>query len=204
VRSDGTRLSDCVFGDFIDNGDGVTDALRADGATWSVSVGGSGQWSIKPGSPRLAAAKLRVGDFNGDGIDDVFWIENGLWSVWYPNWDAVGQDVTKPTSGIAMDSLVIADFDGDGLADLGQTDGDGWRWLRGGTSSWARLRGSGGQSEYKDIRSALLGRFTPEGRLDAIRYAIPRFAEESESGFVLWDGTGDAFAPWSPPWQEMR
>lgn len=202
VRSDGTALTDCVFGDFT--GDGITDALRADGTSWSLSISATGPWVRKLDS-RVRAANIRVGRFTGSRNDEVFWIENNKWHLWYPTLNLVAEDVTKPLRNGDMNSIVVGDFDGDGRADLGQKDGSGWRWLRGGTNTWERLRGSGGQYEYADIGAALLGHFTArDSRLDAIRYASPRFPNESNMGFVIWNGTQDAFAPWTPAWQEMR
>ena len=109
-----------------------------------------------------------------------------------------------PVADTDMPLLVVADFDGDGQADLAKTEADGWTWLRAGSNMWAPLRGSGGQTEYSDIRSALLGRFTIGRRLDAIRYASSRFPNEYRYGFVIWNGTEDPFVRWTPAWQEMR
>jgi hypothetical protein len=202
-RADTTPLQDCVFGDF--DGDGLTDALRADGSTWSVSSGASAPWILKQHS-LVRAANLRVGDFTGDGrVDEIFWIEGNRWHLWHPTVNAVAEDVSKPVLDSDIDLLVVADFDGDRRADLAKTDGDGWIWLRGGTSVWTLLRGSGNQSEFKDIRAALLGRFTAnDRRVDALRYASSRFSAESKYGFVIWDGVQDPFTPWTPGWQEMR
>lgn len=207
LRSDGARVRDCVFGDF--DGDGLTDALRADGSTWSVAYGAASSWQLMREDARRAN-DLRVGDFTGDGIDEVFWIESDKWHLWHPTVNLVSEDVAKPVRDSDMARVVVADFDGDGLADLAKTDGDGWLWLRGGMSVWAMLREDGGQPEYSDIRAALFGHFTlttvPYRRLNAIRYASARFPDDSRSGFALWYGTGtqDAFAAWSPHWQEMR
>jgi FG-GAP-like repeat len=207
LRRDGRPLADCVFGHFDD--DGITDVLWANGSRWFVSSGGTGPWTELRASP-IRAANMRVGDFTADGIDEIFWIENDRWHLWHPTLNLVSEDVTKPVRDSDMASLVVVDFDGDGFADLAKTDGQGWSWLRGGTSAWAPLRGAGDQPEYSDIRAALLGRFTlitsPSRRLNAIRYASARFPEASRSGFVLWYGAGrqDAFVPWTPHWQEMR
>jgi hypothetical protein len=202
LRSDGTRLTDCVFGDF--NGDGLTDALRADGSFWSVALGADAPWMVRRRS-RVIAANMRVGDFTGDRVDDIFWIEDNTWHVWELARSRSDQRMRMPR--INIHSLVVADFDGDRLADIAQTYGRGWRWMRGGTNAWALLRGSGGQEEYKYIQAALLGRFTPNSRrLNAIRYGSPRFGAAFKDAFVLWGGIGarDAFVPWTPAWQEMR
>ena len=129
-------------------------------------------------------------------------------------WQYGSTTVTEINAILVYDiaSLVVADFDGDGRADLAQTDGDGWRWVRGGTNTWAPLRGAGGQAMYKNISEVLLGRFTPKPKvppvqvtpgnrpLNAIRYEL-----EGRS-FVIWKGIGtpDTFALWAPPPQEMR
>ena len=202
MRDDTTALADCLFGDF--NHDGRTDALAANGLAWSVWFDISDRWMVKRESP-IRTTSLRVGDFNGDGFDDVFWIENGSWHAWDFRRSLVVIDHSKPLQGVAIDSLVVADFDGNGLADLAQTDGDGWRWLAGGTTEWAPLRGPGGQPEYSDVRKALLGRFgAGDRRTDAIRYASSAFPYAYKQAFVIWNGTQDPFAPWSPALQEMR
>lgn len=206
VRGDGTRLTDCVFGDF--NGDARTDALRANGTTWSVALGGEGSWIPKFNSP-VTAANLRVSDFNGDRRDDVLFIsgETSIGPIKTKQWSFWQYDSTMPTQinailGNAITSFVVADFDGDGYADLAQTDGNGWRWLPNGikTNSWTwkSLRGAGGQNKYKNIKEALLGRFTPGDKLlDALHPG---------KNFVIWRGSGtpDTFAQWTPPLQEMR
>lgn len=198
VRGDETRLTDCVFGDF--DGDGITDALRANGTTWSVAPAAQGPWIPRRNSS-IAAVNLRTGDFKGAGHDQIFWIDNN-WSLWDPASNVVTGDNRKPVRSSDFASLVVADFDGDGKADVAQTNGNGWRWIRGGTNTWAPLRGAGGQDYYKNIREVMLGRFTGHRRLAAVRYEIP----SPGRNFVIWKGFGkpDAFAPWTPPLQEMR
>jgi hypothetical protein len=200
-RGDGTRLSDCVFGDF--NGDGVTDALRADGATWSIAAHANGPWLFLR-DEWARAADLHVADFTNDRTDDVFWIASNTWSLWDPARQVVTRDHRKPVFDSDKPLLVIADFDGDGRADLAKTDADGWIWMRTGTTYWSRLRWNGDQPEYNDIRAALIGRFTIGRSADAIRYASSRFPEAAKYGFVVWSGLQDAFVAWSPLRQEMR
>ncbi len=201
-RSDGTRLSDCVFGDFDKDGD--TDALRANGSTWSIAANGNGAWLLQR-DEWVRAADLRVADFTNDGVDDVFWIASNTWNLWNPATNVVTRDHRKPVFDSDKPLLVIADFDGDGRADLGKSDADGWIWLQTGTLTWNRLRWNGGQSEYNDIRKAVFGRFTVgDESADAIRYASSRFSDASKYGFALWSRPLDSFIPWSPDWVEMR
>lgn len=219
VRGDGTPLTDCVFGDF--NGDGRTDALRANGTTWSVALGGEGSWIPTIFHSSVTAVNLRVGDFNGDRRDDVFFIsgEISLGPIKTKQWSFWQYDSTTPTRinailGNDINSVVVGDFDGDGYADLAQTDGNSWRWMPNGTKTngwtWKLLRGPDGQNQYKSIKDVLFGRFTPgDSRLDALRYELivkPPFPTLPGQNFVIWRGSGtpDTFAQWTPPLQEMR
>jgi hypothetical protein len=208
LRTGDARLTDCVFGDL--NGDGITDALRANGTTWSIAYGAKGSW-VPVRNSALMAANLRAGDFNGDKRDEIFTWATG-WTLWSPATNIDSRDQRKPTGPVDMASLVVADFDGDGLADVAQTDGNGWRWIRSGSGihTWMPLRGAGGQNQYNDIRLALFGRFTPrlspaDKSLDAIRYEMEPLRPPSR-GFVIWKGPGtpDAFTLWTPSLQEMR
>jgi FG-GAP-like repeat len=167
LKVGGTDISRCVFGDF--DGNGRTDALYATGSTWFLSRDSRDIWSTIRSSS-VTAPNLRVGDFDGDGSDEVFAVENGRWSVWRLGWTNV-----YPLNGALTSSasgLVVGDFDGDGYDDIAQTSGTGWRYSRGGSTPWTPLRGSGGQDQYKDIAAALVGRFGPGHRDAALRYEL--------------------------------
>jgi len=136
-----------------------------------VAPAAQGPWILKRNS-RVAAVNLRT--FKGAGHDQIFWIDDAPASCdSVSNWETRGHRNPLRSSDFA--SLVVADFDGDGTADVAQTKGNGWRWIRGGTNTWAPLRGAGGQNDYKNIREeVMLERFTPgDGRLDAVRYERP-------------------------------
>jgi hypothetical protein len=198
LRVGGTPVSSCVFGDF--DGNGLTDALYATGSTWYLSHDARSFWSTIRSST-VTAANLRVGDFDGDGSDEVFDVEGGRWSWWKLGWTNVYPLNGALTSSVS--GLVVGDFDGDGRDDIAQTSGSGWRYSRGGSSPWASLRGSGGQDQYKDIRSVVVGRFNLDHRDDALRYELVPYwgggTWQYRTGvrFVGWDGTQDAFVQWS-------
>jgi hypothetical protein len=69
VQTSGYRVEDLRFGDF--DHDGRTDVLGVVSGSWSISSGATGSWSAL--RPRLTddVNGLFVGDFDGDGHDDV-------------------------------------------------------------------------------------------------------------------------------------
>ena len=84
---------------------------------------------------------LRFGDFNGDGLTDVFGAVDGDWKVVYsgtPYWSRLRAKLTNDVNG-----LVVADFDADGRADVAASSRDGiyfdWRISWSGLSDWAPL-----------------------------------------------------------------
>ncbi|HEY7500439.1 MAG TPA: VCBS repeat-containing protein [Vicinamibacterales bacterium] len=180
---DGLAFSNSVFGDF--NGNGRTDLLYIVGSQWYLSPDLGGTWSLVRDAV-VDPSALRVGDFDGDGGDDVFLIENGGWRWWKPGWPTT--QLLNNALASNVNSLVIGDFDGDGCDDIVQTSGYGWRYSRSGSLPWAALRGSGGQPYYADVRKVVIGHFTPYMNVVALRYEF--LVDE------LPPRTGDRFAAW--------
>lgn len=113
----GASVADLAIGDF--DGDGRSDIFYADGKNWYISSGGSGPFSsVNTSSFRLS--DLRFGHFSicGAGKEtDVFGIVSGKWQVSCgarAEWKALPVSLTGSLPG-----LVVADFDGDGNADIG-------------------------------------------------------------------------------------
>lgn len=135
ISGSDVAVSDLRLGDF--NGDGRTDLFTTWGGNWRVSlVQSSGQnittssWQIISGSD-VDVSDLRLGDFNGDGITDVF-------SAWGGNWyvsviQVNGQNVTATSwqnisgSNVSLSDLRFGDFNGDGRTDIFATWGGKWR-----------------------------------------------------------------------------
>ena len=87
-------------------------------------------------------ARLGVGDFDGDGLDDLF-LATG--KAWYYSPAGIGEwrFLNAQTDGIG--SLLFGDFDGDGRADVFTQHGSDW------VVSW------GGASKYEKINLAAQG-----------------------------------------------
>lgn len=68
------------------------------------------------GNIQCRAKDLRCGDFDGNGTTDVLGIIAGKWMVSYSGtsaWTALPKSLTG-----TMDGVVVADFDGDGRAEI--------------------------------------------------------------------------------------
>jgi hypothetical protein len=115
-----------VVGDF--NADGNPDIAVANAGSNSISVflgDGLGGFAAAPGSPialRASPRALVIGDFNADGIQDLVTANSTDNSITVLAGDGLGAFSAMAGSpfhiGVAPDSLVDADFNGDGLPDL--------------------------------------------------------------------------------------
>lgn len=131
-------------GDF--NGDGLGDvAFYNPGSSWgSVPVlmgDGDGVWldanRAVPSWANQPGVVAQVGDFDGDGADDIAFHRPG--STWLSvpvllsnpdgSWDSVN-DATSAWANADGATMVVGDFDGDGVDDLAfQGRGEGWSSL---------------------------------------------------------------------------
>jgi Trypsin len=175
VKNDTTALDALRIGDF--NGDGASDALRSTNGAWYVSYSpktrpspgyttqaippasvhppGSmyptGIWSdwIKVKDVSVDVGSLGVGDYDGDGADDIFRSTGGGWYVTYATKDRStwGAWHRQKNADVALDQLATGDFNGDGVDDIFRATGGGW-YVTYGTGdrsawgAWTRLKSS--------------------------------------------------------------
>ncbi len=108
------------------NGDGVQDIMTANAPVDSVSVllgNGSGGFTTASGSPYnagLIVNSVAVGDFNGDGIQDIAAANDFGVAVLLGNGSGSFSSAGPLyfTTGRGTGSIVVADFNGDGIQDL--------------------------------------------------------------------------------------
>ena len=156
------------------NGDGKSDVITFQGNAWHVGISGSsngqstfvnypfGQWGA------AAWQDGRVGDFNGDGKDDVMLRAAGNWWVGLSTgttFNAVQFD-TWSTQAVWKD-FKVADFDGDGKSDLlGWTANTFWVGLSTGSHFQTSLWGTWDPNlVFKDLR---IGDFNGDGKADVL------------------------------------
>jgi hypothetical protein len=81
----------------------------------------------------LASDKPLVGDFDGDGSDDLS-VYRASEGMWYQQLSTAGYKGTK--WGVETDTPVPADYDGDGRSDLAVYRGGMWYIMQSTTNTY--------------------------------------------------------------------
>lgn len=148
------RGDPCYRGFFLDNVslESQGDAVTTNGASSGLEVRGN-RFSAEDPTRRLA-----VGDFDGDGHDDLF-LATG--TAFYVSYRGQTEWRLLRRGGEALADLRIGDFDGDGRADLLKATPAGMFTSWGGQSDWDRT-----STVVAPIADLLVGRFRDPGRAD--------------------------------------
>lgn len=146
------------MGDFV--GDGRADVFYADGQNWYVSDGGSGPFVLTATSG-YKAHDLGFGDFNGDGKTDVAGVVAGQWMVSLSASRPWTDFPLRPRLTKTMAGLIVADFNGNGIADI--------------ATAYGKKVSYDGRGDWKKLPSrpgifAAVGRFDPAPGADLVFY----------------------------------
>jgi hypothetical protein len=84
-----------------------------------------------------ASTELGVGDFDGDGFDDLF-VATG--SAWYASYAGITEWRLLRTSTLRLSQIKIGRFDGDARSDVFAVEGTTWRYYPSGSGEPITLR----------------------------------------------------------------
>lgn len=102
--------------------------------------------------------RLAVGDFDGDGVDDLFLATGSAW-YYAPAGNAEWRFLNAQPQTI--DNLLFGDIDGDGRTDVLMKNGQDWFVSWGGISPWQKINESDGP-----ISDYAIGDFVGDARAD--------------------------------------
>jgi hypothetical protein len=217
-----SATTDMAVGDF--DGDGQPDIFCADGRTWWISYGGNTAFvPVIVGDLIIADSTrvkdLRFGDFNGNGTTDVFGVVNGRfatprWQVRYApkgargvlgSWEPLPVSLTMNPASV--DGLVVADFDGNGIADVGawcgSNDGSkaGWKISYSGTQVWSTCNiWPAPANNQLFLANGAVGHFSGGREADILLWDYTN----SEGAAPLWAVGGGIKAPYTLSSQDMH
>lgn len=123
----------------------VTDVFKTENGIWSIAYNGSGWNNVNQTAAPFS--HLKTGDFNGDGLTDIFYTEfqqgqvcgthTGVWK--YSRHAIYTWTLLNNSSPICSDMFVTGDFNDDNISDIIGLDNVTWSISRGGLYSWQPL-----------------------------------------------------------------
>ena len=205
------------IGDF--DGNGTTDLFyRDDQNRWVArfhnmnSRTAPSLWE-KTGASGYDVPNIRFGDFDGNGVTDIFRIKNGNWLVSFgsegkgshSSWTTIQRD-----SRTSLDTVILGDFDGDGTTDVhfwaGYYDQNDNSWLisygQKGQQSWGHLNYKRAGRSRLNPSNFKVGDFNNDNRDDIISptsyqgggwYVSYGLANKTLSGWNVLNHLGSVF-----------
>jgi FG-GAP-like repeat/FG-GAP repeat len=183
-------FSSLAVADF--NRDGIADiaALSSFTGAFTILIGdGSGSFTAMASVPTAhGPSVVTAGDFNQDGIPDLAVVTSdvvpsfkGLLQIFPGNGD--GTFSTAPggaiTVGVALNSIVVGDFNGDGMQDLAIGDQSGTIAVLLGNGSGGFTQPAGSPFATGESPSLVVGDFNRDG-----------FDDLAAPGVAVWLGNG--------------
>jgi hypothetical protein len=135
-------------------------AAQCETLRFCASSGGEGPRELLAASS-YTIASLALGDFDGDGQDDVFRTDGTRW-----HWSRSGRAAWTilNTSTAPLASLAFGDFDADGRTDVFRATGVEWQVSYGGAAPFTRINTSS-----VTLGSMAFGDLDGDGRTDVFR-----------------------------------
>lgn len=200
AASSGAKL---VAGDF--NGDGAADLALVGGPGWTTLPvafsARNGAFTVKnrplalfPGWAQSSARPI-VGDFNGDGADDIALVGGPGWTtipIAFSNRDGTFRVVNKPVAdfpGWAQNpaaKIVAADLDNDGDTDIAMVGVPGWKTI---PTAFSNRDGT------FTVKNEHLDQFADWAAADGVQAVAGRFRAGAPRGIALAGGPGWVSAP---------
>ena len=157
LHASNKRTRELAFAD-VDN-DRVTDVLyRAADGSLGYLKGGRGDLRPLTSVP-VPLKDVRSGDFDGDGLTDLFYTRNDQWNVWYGRTRAWTE---TNSSGKRISELLFGQFDAGPTTDVAGVNNNGWSISRSSTQPWARINGR----PTRSFDDAVAADFDGNGRTD--------------------------------------
>lgn len=176
--------------------------LHPDGWSYATFSDGQGGWTSAPGPQFGPNLEAHVGDFDGNGLGDVFLYDPVNGGGWTELGDGAGGyfEVGEPTFAPGW-TVHTGDFDGDGLTDLFlvRADGSTWTELADGSGHWRSAPGP----KLAAGAEVHLGTFDAGGTTDVFMYQ----SGTGESAVYLSIGNGGfkrVGGPWFSPWWSVH
>ncbi|MSP63362.1 MAG: VCBS repeat-containing protein [Myxococcales bacterium] len=171
------RRSEIAVGRFDSNGKDDVFVRASDGG-WYFSSAASGPLT-RLGSSGVAMSELRFGDFDGDGLTDIFRADG---TKWWVSWSGRSTWSALNTSVGRVADLRFGDFDGDGTTDVFSLSGGQWSYARGGKGSWQRLN----SLLSSDLSSLVFADFDGDGKSDIAQRDSSNGWRYSQRGQTAW------------------
>jgi hypothetical protein len=187
INESDARMTEFAIGDF--DGDRRADVFYADGRQWFVSYAGRGPF-VPVQTSGFRVRDLGFGDFDGDGRTDVFGVVGREWRFSRSARAPWSEGFLRPALTNTAAGLIVADFNGDGRADVGTSE---VKVSYGGsaTVAWEGKVSFDGRADWTPLRTPAPSLRT-QGSYSfwSTEFAaIGRFDDDPGADILFWNGS---------------